>query len=97
MLLKNEIPLLFVGPTGTGKSVIVLDYLTHLPKDKCLSIVLNFSAQTVANITQKIIISKLDKYNNVYFIGNISLCVMNYIDEEGEYLDHLLVRNVCYS
>lgn len=65
MLLKNEIPLLFVGPTGTGKSVLVLDYLLHLPKEKFLANVLNFSALTAANTVQDIIISKLDKYNNV--------------------------------
>lgn len=63
MLLKNEIPLLFVGPTGTGKSVIVLDYLMNLPKEKFLANVLNFSARTAANTVQDIIISKLDKYN----------------------------------
>lgn len=62
LLLKNEIPLLFVGPTGTGKSVIVLDYLIHLPKEKFLVNVLNFSARTSANNVQDIIISKLDKY-----------------------------------
>lgn len=63
MFLKNEIPLMFVGPTGTGKSVIVLDYLMRLPKEKCLVNVLNFSARTEANSIQDIIISKLDKYN----------------------------------
>lgn len=65
ILLKNEIPLLFVGPTGTGKSVIVLDYLKHLPKEKYLANILNFSAQTVANTVQDIIISKLDKYSAI--------------------------------
>lgn len=68
MLLKNEIPLVFVGPTGTGKSAIVLDYLIHLPKEKFLVNVLNFSARTIANTVQDIIISKLDKYSNVYTI-----------------------------
>lgn len=66
MLLKNEIPFLFVGPTGTGKSVIVHDYLTSLPKENFLTNIINFSAQTGANSTQSIIISKLDKYNNIY-------------------------------
>jgi dynein heavy chain len=65
MLLKNGIPLLFVGPTGTGKSVLVLDYLLHLPKEKFLANVLNFSALTAANTVQDIIISKLDKYNDL--------------------------------
>jgi len=62
--LKNEIPLLFVGPTGTGKSAIVLNYLIHLPKEYFLANVLNFSARTAANTVQDIIISKLEKYIN---------------------------------
>lgn len=63
ILLENEIPLLFVGPTGTGKSAVVLNYLMLLPKEKFLAIALNFSAQTSAKTVQDIIISKLDKYN----------------------------------
>jgi len=46
-------PLLFVGPTGTGKSVYVQDKLMHdLPKEKFLPAFVNFSAQTSANQTQ---------------------------------------------
>lgn len=74
-LLKNEIPLLFVGPTGTGKSAIVLDYLMNLPKEKFLANVLNFSARTAANTVQDIIISKLDKYNYIgdFCLKNVSI------------------------
>ena len=44
---------LFVGPTGTGKTVYVKRHLqTGLPADKFTSMVVTFSAQTSANQTQ---------------------------------------------
>jgi type II secretory pathway predicted ATPase ExeA len=44
---------LLVGPTGTGKTVYVKKHLqTGLPQDMFLSMVVTFSAQTSANMTQ---------------------------------------------
>nr|XP_031846529.1 dynein heavy chain 3, axonemal-like isoform X2 [Nomia melanderi] len=60
-LLHRSVPLLFVGPTGTGKSVVTLDYLVSLNRDKYLENVINFSACTTALQTQEMVMSKLDR------------------------------------
>jgi dynein heavy chain len=60
--IEHKIPLLFCGPTGTGKSIYIKNYiLNELPAEKYMSIELGFSAQTSSMQTQDIIDGKLDK------------------------------------
>ncbi|KAK3267509.1 hypothetical protein CYMTET_23939 [Cymbomonas tetramitiformis] len=61
LAIKMEMPILFCGPTGTGKSVYVNRYLMQLPKEKFLPINITFSARTSANMTQEQVDGRLDK------------------------------------
>jgi dynein heavy chain len=79
--IKNRIPLLFVGPTGTGKSKYLQEKLMSLPTDEYAPVFLTFSAQTSANATQNFIMGKLDKRKRGVFGPRIGLLATVFVDD----------------
>nr|XP_033343017.1 dynein heavy chain 7, axonemal [Megalopta genalis] len=62
LLVRNQKPVLVVGPTGTGKSVHIMDFLLKKNDPETYKpLFLIFSAQTTANQAQEIVMGKLDR------------------------------------
>lgn len=62
LMIKHNRAVMFIGPTGTGKTAYIKDNLLNgIDKDLFQPLVINFSAQTRAGQVQDLIMSKLDK------------------------------------
>eukprot|EP00775_Hariotina_reticulata_P006671 gene6671-6895_t len=82
VLVKHHHHCLFVGPTGTGKTVYVKRHLqSGLPNDQFTSMLMTFSAQTSANMTQDIIDNKLEKRKRGVFGPPIGKSMIIFVDD----------------
>jgi dynein heavy chain len=59
MFVGASKPLLFVGSTGTGKTLAITQFIREIEKEKFDALTICFSAKTSANFTQKQVEEKL--------------------------------------
>jgi len=80
--LTNYLPLMFIGQTGTGKSILVKQmFLDGVDKEQFVPMFLQFSAQTSANQTQDIIDSRLEKRRKGVFGPPIGKHGLVFVDD----------------
>ena len=81
LCVNNKIPIMLVGPTGTGKSSTIMNYMRDLAKEKFIFNVVNCSARSSAQQIQELIMSKLDRRRKGVYGPPVGKECLNFIDD----------------
>jgi dynein heavy chain len=82
LAVQSNYPCLFVGPTGTGKSVYVLKYINSLDTSTFVApIVVGLSSRTSAATTQHMIDAKLDRRRKGVYGPTAGKKVVCFVDD----------------
>eukprot|EP01062_Namystynia_karyoxenos_P078362 TRINITY_DN805_c0_g2_i2.p1 TRINITY_DN805_c0_g2~~TRINITY_DN805_c0_g2_i2.p1 ORF type:complete len:4436 (+),score=1940.78 TRINITY_DN805_c0_g2_i2:809-13309(+) len=80
--IENNLPIMLVGDTGTGKTILVKDMLSRgLDREKYVNLLMQFSAQTSANQVQSVIDNKVDKRRKGVYGPPIGKKMLIFIDD----------------
>ncbi|GLE01654.1 hypothetical protein PINS_up010488 [Pythium insidiosum] len=81
LALPLGVHMLVVGPTGTGKTININQFLEKCDPDKFIPLKMAFSAQTSANQTQDFIDSKMEKRRKGVFGPTAGKKFIIYVDD----------------
>jgi hypothetical protein len=82
LAVQSHYPCLFVGPTGTGKSVYILKYINSLDNASFVApIVVGLSARTSATMAQSMIDAKLDRRRKGVYGPTAGKKVVCFVDD----------------
>ncbi|XP_063712783.1 dynein axonemal heavy chain 2-like isoform X4 [Symsagittifera roscoffensis] len=81
MLVKNEKPVLLVGPVGTGKTSVVQQCLAGFDSAKISVLNVNMSAQTSSNNVQDIIETKVEKRTKGVYVPLGGKKLVTFVDD----------------
>ena len=80
-LIQNLNPVMFVGPIGTGKTLVSTGILSKLDENVWKVLVINLSAQTTSNNIQEIIESKMEKRTKGVFVPLGGKKMVTFLDD----------------
>ena len=80
-LISNLYPVLFVGPVGTGKTMVSSGILSKLDETQWKVLVINLSAQTSSNNIQDIIESNMEKRTKGVFVPLGGKKMVTFLDD----------------